>query len=48
MASKALTSPLLMPVETQTATQRMVNHFNGLPFIRASLVAETGSLRALA
>ncbi|MFQ5978572.1 MAG: RNA-guided endonuclease InsQ/TnpB family protein [Candidatus Heimdallarchaeota archaeon] len=33
----------VMPVETQTATQRMVDHFNGLPFVRASLVTEAGS-----
>ncbi|MHA2231603.1 MAG: RNA-guided endonuclease InsQ/TnpB family protein [Candidatus Hodarchaeales archaeon] len=33
----------VMPVETQTATQRMVDHFNGLPYVRASLVAEAGS-----
>jgi hypothetical protein len=38
----------VMPVETKTTTQRMVNHFNGLPFVRASLVAEAGSLGALA
>jgi putative transposase len=38
----------VMPVETKTTTQRMVNHFNGLPFVRASLVAEAGSLTALA
>ncbi|MHA2271696.1 MAG: RNA-guided endonuclease InsQ/TnpB family protein [Candidatus Hodarchaeales archaeon] len=38
----------VMPVETKTATQRMVNHFNGLPFVRASLVSEAGSLTALA
>ncbi|MHA2497048.1 MAG: RNA-guided endonuclease InsQ/TnpB family protein [Candidatus Hodarchaeales archaeon] len=37
-----------MPVETKTATRRMVGHFNGLPFVRASLVAEAGSLTALA
>ncbi|MFQ5977139.1 MAG: zinc ribbon domain-containing protein [Candidatus Heimdallarchaeota archaeon] len=33
----------VMPVETKTATQRMIDHFNGLPFVRASLVAEAGS-----
>ncbi|MHA2232609.1 MAG: RNA-guided endonuclease InsQ/TnpB family protein [Candidatus Hodarchaeales archaeon] len=38
----------VMPVETKTATQRMLDHFNGLPFVRASLVAEAGSLTALA
>ncbi|MHA2272701.1 MAG: RNA-guided endonuclease InsQ/TnpB family protein [Candidatus Hodarchaeales archaeon] len=38
----------VMPVETKTATQRMVEHFNGLPFVCASLVAEAGSLGALA
>ncbi|MHA2231239.1 MAG: hypothetical protein ACXAB4_01940 [Candidatus Hodarchaeales archaeon] len=38
----------VLPVEIKTATQRMVDHFNGLPFVRASLVAEAGSLRALA
>ncbi|MFQ5980352.1 MAG: RNA-guided endonuclease InsQ/TnpB family protein [Candidatus Heimdallarchaeota archaeon] len=38
----------VMPVETKTTTQRMVDHFNGLPFVRASLVAEAGSLGALA
>ncbi|MFQ5976527.1 MAG: RNA-guided endonuclease InsQ/TnpB family protein [Candidatus Heimdallarchaeota archaeon] len=32
-----------MPVETKAATQRMMDHFNGLPFVRASLVAEAGS-----
>jgi hypothetical protein len=38
----------VMPVETKTTTQRMVDHFNGLPFVRTSLVSETGSLGALA
>ncbi|MHA2495887.1 MAG: RNA-guided endonuclease InsQ/TnpB family protein [Candidatus Hodarchaeales archaeon] len=38
----------VMPVETKTATQRMLAHFNELPFVRASLVAEAGSLTALA
>ncbi|MHA2494603.1 MAG: RNA-guided endonuclease InsQ/TnpB family protein [Candidatus Hodarchaeales archaeon] len=38
----------VMPVETKTATRRMLDHFNGLPFVRASLVAEAGSLTALA
>jgi predicted RNA-binding Zn-ribbon protein involved in translation (DUF1610 family) len=33
----------VMPVETKTATHRMVDHFNGLPFVRASLVREAGS-----
>ncbi|MFQ5980820.1 MAG: RNA-guided endonuclease InsQ/TnpB family protein [Candidatus Heimdallarchaeota archaeon] len=36
----------VMPVETKTTTQRMVDHFNGLPYVRASLVAEAGSLGA--
>jgi hypothetical protein len=30
-------------VETKTATQQMVGHFNGLPFVHASLVGEAGS-----
>jgi putative transposase len=33
----------VLPVETKAATQRMVDRFNGLPFVRASLVRETGS-----
>jgi transposase len=33
----------VMPVETKTATQQMLAYFNGLPFVRASLVGETGS-----
>ncbi|MFW9914362.1 MAG: RNA-guided endonuclease InsQ/TnpB family protein [Candidatus Thorarchaeota archaeon] len=33
----------VMLVETKTTTQRMVDHFNRLPFVRASLVCETGS-----
>jgi putative transposase len=33
----------VMPVETKTATQRMVDCFNNLPFVRASLVSEAGS-----
>ncbi|MFQ5980747.1 MAG: zinc ribbon domain-containing protein [Candidatus Heimdallarchaeota archaeon] len=37
-----------MPVETKTTTQRMVDYFDRLPYVRASLVAEAGSLTALA
>ncbi|MFX0116371.1 MAG: zinc ribbon domain-containing protein [Candidatus Hodarchaeota archaeon] len=33
----------VMPVETQTATQRMAYHCNSPPFVRASLVEEAGS-----
>ncbi|MFX0115052.1 MAG: hypothetical protein ACFFB3_10940 [Candidatus Hodarchaeota archaeon] len=33
----------VMPVETKTTTQRMVDHFNGLSFVRASFVREAGS-----
>ncbi len=32
-----------MPVETKTTTQRMVDFFDRLPYVRASLVAEAGS-----
>ncbi|MFX0112987.1 MAG: zinc ribbon domain-containing protein [Candidatus Hodarchaeota archaeon] len=33
----------VMPVETKATTQRMIGHFNGLPFVCVSLVCETGS-----
>jgi putative transposase len=33
----------VMPAETKTTTQQMLDHFNGLPFVRASLVSEAGS-----
>ncbi len=32
-----------MPVETKTTTQRMVDFFDSLSYVRVSLVAETGS-----
>ncbi|MHA2272662.1 MAG: RNA-guided endonuclease InsQ/TnpB family protein [Candidatus Hodarchaeales archaeon] len=43
MPSRCPERNTVMPVETKTATHQMVAHFNGLPFVRASLVAETGS-----
>ncbi|MFQ5980240.1 MAG: RNA-guided endonuclease InsQ/TnpB family protein, partial [Candidatus Heimdallarchaeota archaeon] len=42
MPSRCPERNTVMPVETKTTTQRMVAHFNGLPFVRASLVAEAG------